>query len=468
MREALDWLRDALVPRFEEKGIALFHNPWITRNNYIDVILDRSPASVEGFLERHARHPLSDQEKVQALKLLELQRHAMLMYTSCGWFFDELSGIETAQVIQYAGRALQLSERLFGDGLEPEFLSRLEKAKSNIPEHRDGRLIYEKFVRPARVDLQKVGAHYAVSSLFQDYGEQTRIYCYEISRDDHKVMQAGKVRLDLGRVKITSQITRESDLLTFGVVHLGDHNVSGGIRTYQGDAAYQALVKEVDGAFAIGDLPELIRVVDKNFGFGIYSLKLLFRDQQRRILRLILESTLADAETLYRRFYEEHAVLIRFVTELGLPLPRRLTLAAEFVLNADLQRAFEASELDRERIDQLLAEARRAGITLDSARLEFALRRKLEQLANALGEQPEDLTRVQSVESVLDLASILPFELNLWKPQNIYYELLQNPYPKFRALASSNEEAKEWVLHFTALGDKLRVRVPSLDGDVSG
>ncbi len=468
LREALDWLRDALVPRFEEKGIELFHNPWIARNNYISVILDRSAASVEAFLERHARHPLSDEEKVQAMKLMELQRHAMLMYTSCGWFFDELSGIETVQVIQYAGRAIQLSEGLFGDGLESEFLSRLESAKSNIREHRDGRLIYEKFVRPARVDLQKVGAHYAVSSLFQDYGEETRIYCYDVSREDHKVMQVGKVRLDLGRAKIASQITRESDLLTFGAVHLGDHNVSGGIRRFRGDEAYQALVKEVDDSFSIGDLPELIRVVDKNFGLGIYSLKLLFRDQQRKILRLILESTLSDAEALYRRFYEEHAVLLRFATELGLPLPRRLTMAAEFVLNADLQRAFDAPELDRERIDRLLEEARRAGITLDSARLEFALRRKLEQLANALRQQPEDLAHVQSLESVLDLASTLPFELNLWRPQNIYYELFQNFYPKFRTLASSNEEAKEWVLHFTALGDKLRVRVPKPEGDMNG
>jgi alpha-amylase/alpha-mannosidase (GH57 family) len=461
LRESLDWLRDGLAGPFEEKGRELFHDPWIARNDYIEVILDRSPQCVEGFLDRNSSHRLTDEQKVQALKLMELQRHAMLMYTSCGWFFAELSGIETVQVLQYAGRAIQLSEELFGDGLESEFLGRLEKAKSNLPEHQDGRLIYEKLVRPARVDLRSASAHYAVSCLFERYNERARIYSYDVSREDFRVMEAGKIRLSLGRIRTTSTITREADLFTFGVVHLGDHNISGGARRFRGEEAHQDLVKEVDDAFAIGDVPELIRIVDKNFGLGVYSLKLLFRDQQRRILRQILASTLADAEALYRRIYEEHAVLIRFVSELGLPLPRHLTMAAEFVLNTDLQEAFESPELDRKHVDRLLEESRRAGIELDSARLEFALRGKVEQLADAFRKQPEDLARLRSVESALDLASSLPFELNLWKPQNIYFEILQSFYPKFRALASTREPFNEWVLHFTALGDKLRVRIPN-------
>ena len=160
--------------RFETRGAKIFTDPWQARNNYIDVILDRSAESIGRFLRTHTPRDLSAAERITAWKLLELQRHAMLMYTSCGWFFDELSGIETVQVIQYAARALQLAQELFGDGIEAGFLERLEAAKSNLPEHRDGRLIFEKFVRPAVVNLEKVGAHYAISSLFEDYGERTR------------------------------------------------------------------------------------------------------------------------------------------------------------------------------------------------------------------------------------------------------------------------------------------------------
>ena len=166
LREALDWLRDSVGPAFEQAAKGLLSDPWAARNEYLDVVLDRSPEQIGGFLNRHAGRPLNLKEEITALKLMELQRHAMLMYTSCGWFFDELSGMETVQIIQYAGRVLQLAGQLFGGSLEPEFLDRLERAKSNIAEHKDGRLIYERFVKPAMLDLINVGAHFAMSSLF--------------------------------------------------------------------------------------------------------------------------------------------------------------------------------------------------------------------------------------------------------------------------------------------------------------
>jgi len=134
----------------------------LARDHYIQVILDRSPENVDRFFAQHAARRLEESEKVVALKLLELQRHALLMYTSCGWFFDELSGLETVQVIHYAGRAVQLAQELFGGTLESEFIERLGKAKSNLAEHGDGARIYEKWVKPAIVDMTKLAAHYAI------------------------------------------------------------------------------------------------------------------------------------------------------------------------------------------------------------------------------------------------------------------------------------------------------------------
>ena len=144
LREALDWLRDEMSPKFEERCRQVLRDPWAARNDYIHVVLNRSSKNVAGFFDRNTLRELSDEEKTATLKLLELQRQAMLMYTSCGWFFDELSGIETVQVIRYAGRAIQLAQELFGNDIELHFLDRLEKAKSNIPERGDGRSVYEK------------------------------------------------------------------------------------------------------------------------------------------------------------------------------------------------------------------------------------------------------------------------------------------------------------------------------------
>ncbi|HXO94825.1 MAG TPA: DUF3536 domain-containing protein, partial [Candidatus Acidoferrum sp.] len=213
LRAALDWLRDKLAPIFESRMKEYIRDPWASRDDYIRVILDRSEESRKAFFTDHAIRPLEPHEQVTALKLLEMQRHAMLMYTSCGWFFDELSGIETVQVIHYAGRALQLAEECSGEKVEAEFLQHLALAKSNLPESGDGAKIYEKWVKPAVVDIERVGGHYAISSLFESYPEKTRIYCYEVERDRYSVEAEGKMRLAHGSARLRSIITQESAAL---------------------------------------------------------------------------------------------------------------------------------------------------------------------------------------------------------------------------------------------------------------
>ena len=460
LRQAMDWLRDALAPRYEDHARQLLRDPWEARNDYIDVMLDRSPENVERFLSRHVVRALNEDEKVTVLKLLELQRHAMLMYTSCGWFFDDLAGIETIQVLQYAGRAVQVAEELFGDILEPRFLELLREAKSNVREHRDGRRIYEKFVRPAIVDLSQVAAHYAVTSLFEPYGKRAKVYCYDVDRDDYQMVETGTTKLAVGRARLTSEITGESALLSFGVVHFGDHNLSGGVRAFRSEKAYGLMVGQVAEAFSKGDLPAVIRLLDKHFLELTYSLRSLFRDEQRRIMQLILESTLAEAEAVYRQLYEHHALLMRFLVELGVPLPKAFQAAAEFVLNLDLRRAFEEEEPDLGEVRGHLEAVAAWRVELDTAGLGYALAQTIERLAEQFRAQPGELASVQRLEKVTGLARSLPFEVSLWKAQNVHFELLQTLYPRFKERAAQGDEtAQAWIGHFVALGEKLRVRV---------
>ena len=130
---------------------------------------------------------------------MELQRHAMLMYTSCGWFFDDFSGIETVQVIQYAGRVVQLAEQIVRETNRRAFLEALSLRNSNLDEYGTGREIYQKYVKPAIVDLEKVGAHYSITLLFAPYGERTDIFSYAVKRLDYHTREAGKLRMALGR-----------------------------------------------------------------------------------------------------------------------------------------------------------------------------------------------------------------------------------------------------------------------------
>ncbi|HUH13068.1 MAG TPA: DUF3536 domain-containing protein [Longimicrobiales bacterium] len=460
LRDALDTLRDGLEPRWEAAAAEVFADPWEARDDYVQVILDRGAAAVDAWLDRHAVRPLSHEERVRALKLLELQRHAMLMYTSCGWFFNELSGIETVQVLQYAGRALQLAEELLGSGLEEPFLERLGEARSNLPEWGTGRDIFERAVRPSRLDLEKVGAHFAVSSLFERYGEHPSIYAFKVRVARHDLDKAGAARLAVGRAEVTSTITRESADLTFAVVHFGDHNLSGGVRAYQGEEQFQGLAQEVKLAFQRADFPQLIRLLDKHFEAETYSLRSLFRDQQHRILERILESTLAEAESVYRQLYQNRAPLMRFLTDVGLPIPTSLHRAAEWVLNTTLRRSFEADRVEPERIATQLEEVAALSVPLDAAGLGYAYTRMLERLAADVREEPESIEALEQLRAGAALLAILPFDVNTWTVQNIYFELLQDTYPAMRRRGPRDEAAAAWVAVFLELGRHLYVAVP--------
>jgi alpha-amylase/alpha-mannosidase (GH57 family) len=430
LREALDWLRDEVAPCYEKMAARFFKDPWAARNNYIHVILDRSAESRERFAAANFRRKtVKNPDRFIIWKLLEMQRHAMLMYTSCGWFFDELSGIETVQVIQYAGRVVQLAQELFGNDLERRFLEKLALAKSNVPEHGDGAAIYEKFVKPASVDLLKLGAHYAMSSLFESYPDNTRIYAYSVEIKDYRLKRSGKMRLAFGKARFTSEITQDSEMLIFGVLHFGDHNLHGGVALYRSEDAYRELTKATREAFSRSDLAATIHSLDQGFAGHTYSLKNLFRDEQRKVLTEVLESTVEHSFSVAREIYEAEAQLLRFMSDCGIPIPRELKAAAEVALNGLLRQALSAPELDLPTIQNLLDEMRIAGISLDQASLEIVLRRNLEQCAARFFEDPHNFALLTTFRDNLVAASSLPFPLVLWSVQNRCYDLLQKLDP---------------------------------------
>ena len=461
LRRALDWLRDQVASRYEEKARTLLKDPWLARNNYIRLILDRSEENVDSFLAEHATRQLQIPEKITVLKLLELQRHAMLMYTSCGWFFDELSGIETVQVIQYAGRVVQLATELFGDlELEQSFLAKLAEAKSNIPEHKNGAQIYEKFVKPAMVDIPRLAAHYAIRSVFEDYGDRASIYSYVAERQEYRRADAGKMKLVTGRARFTSRITQESANFQFGVLHLGDHNVSGGVREYDDAEQFGTITESLHAAFGRADTPEVIGLLNQSFGNNIYSLKSLFRDDQRNILDIILKSNLSEAEATLLHQYEQEAPLMRFLADLHVEQPKLFRMLAEFALNSQLREALAKDTIIPERVQSLLDEAASMNVTLDTATLEFVVRRQTELQARAFWTNPKELTGLARLDAAVILARSMPFHVNLWQVQNMCAQKLNGTFSAMRAQAEQgNEEAKSWVSHMSSLAENLDLRL---------
>lgn len=460
LRASLDWLRDKIAPLYEAQAGKLLKDPWEARNDYINVLLDRSPENVDRFLMRHAAADLDGEQKVNVLKLLEIQRHAMLMYTSCGWFFDELSGIETVQVIQYAGRVVQLGEDCFQTPLEAEFLEKLETAKSNIPAHRDGRLIYEKFVKPSMTDLTRVGAHYAMSSIFGEHSEEEKIFCYAADREDFRLHELGNAKLAIGRVRVTSQITRSSAVMPFAALYFGEQNLSAGVKAFDDPETYETMSREVPDSFSAGDFPETIRRMDRFFSSSTYSLRSLFRDELRKVLGQIMESSMESTRYIFRETYNHYATFMHFLTDLGVPMPKPLPCTAQFVLNFNLQREFLEPGMSPETVRNMIKEAGELRLALDKAGLEYALRNTLERLTNQFSNNPDDPEVLKELLTAVSLGKEMPFELNLWIVQNTYFEMMHTVLPERRWKADhGSEPAHEWVERFVELGRKLSVKV---------
>jgi len=458
LREALDQLRDAVTPLTEKLGEQLFKDVWAARDGYIDVILDRSDENVDRYFATHQHHPLTQEERVCALALMEMQRHTQLMYTSCGWFFDDISGIETVQIIGYAARVIQLAQELFlpdfpeaAAALEPAFLSTLALAKSNVPSASDGAKIYTEQCLKMELGLDQVAAHYAISSVFSTFADETEVFCYKVNRISYESLTSGSGRLALGRARVSSTITEQSQVFSFAVLHFGDQNITAAVKVYLPEDAedYEKVVSQARDLVLRANFPEVIRLLDRHYSLD-YSLTSLFRDEQRRIVQLILNSTLADIEGSLKHIYDNHASLLHYLAQAGLPKPPALALAAGFAVNAGLRRALEADPIDIQLIRSFLDMARADEIALDSPTLSYVadlhMKRAMLELQRSSGSR-EVLDRAVNLARGL---SELPLELNLWQAQNIWHEILHSTSEMLAGLAP--EERDAWLEGFNDLG----------------
>ncbi len=462
LREALDTLRDAVAPLTEKVGGPLFNDVWAARDGYIDVILDRSSDTVDRYLAAYQSHPLSPEERVCALSLMEMQRHTQLMYTSCGWFFDDISGIETVQIIAYAARVIQLAQELFKEdaiGLEINFLEKLTLAKSNASSAGDGARIYTEQCLSLELSLEQVAAHYAISSVFSSFADETEIFCYQVHRISYEIFNSGRGRLALGRARISSSITGQAQSFSFAVLHFGDQNITAAVKAYlPSDAsssdAFEKVAAQAREQVLRANFPEVIRVLDRYYDLD-YSLTSLFRDEQRRIIQIILNSTMSDIESSLKNIYEDHASLLHYLSQSGLPKPPALALAASFSVNSGLRRALEADPIDLSQVRSFLASAQADEIQLDTTTLSYIADLRMKRSMLELLMSSGSLEILDRALNLVRTFNELPFEQNLWQAQNIWYEILRSS--TYSLTAHSPEERPQWTRDFHELGCALSI-----------
>jgi hypothetical protein len=471
LREALDWLRDELAPEFETGAGALLRDTWGARDRYVDVLLDRSAENVQRFLASESLRTLTPAERTRTLKLLEIQRHAMLMYTSCGWFFDDLARIETLQVLRYAARAIHLHQVLFGDGLEGEFLTRLGGARSSVPGLGSGADLYRTRVAPDRVELAKVAAHHSVAALFLNSGDEAgsvhRVYCYSVTVEEAHPVSSGGLRLSTGRLEVTSAITQSSGRFSYGVLHMGDHLLVGGVRGFEGMEAYQKLTGDLMAEFEKGNTLEMIRILDREFRASTYSLSSLFRDEQERVIDRILEESLSGAEGVLESLFESRLPLMRFLAGLQIQQPRPFRAVGEFILDLRLERALTEPVPDLGRAEALFREAELTALRLDREALGYTAAGALERLLCRLEGDPSHPAHLPEVTRLVRFIRSLPFPVDLWDAQNTYVRILEGEYRRrVEGVEGGDADDVRWIGEFRAVGEALGIAVP--DGALAG
>ncbi|HBH03870.1 MAG TPA: glycoside hydrolase [Candidatus Rokubacteria bacterium] len=423
LREALDWLRDRIDPFFEARAAALLKDPWAARDAYVDVVLDRSPDRLAAFFEAQQRTPLDAAGRVEARRLLELERNRLLMYTSCGWFFDELSSLEPVQILRYAAMALRHLEDLGGERLEDALVERLAAAPSNVPEMRDGAEVWRRLVAPVAVGFERVIAHYAITDRVEGHPPDARVYAYRVERLDEARDTADDTTLRIARVRVSSEATGEVREAAFALVHYGGPDFACGIRAPAEPAGYAAMKTDLLGRFARFSVADLVRGLDEHFAGVTYSLEHLFLDERRGVLARVIAAVLERHEETYREIWEQNRKLMHYLQQVDAPIPDALMLAARHVLEQRIRTELEGmGTAIPARAFELADEAQALGLALDLMPVRFAMHRAVQQALAAVEASPES-GRVAEAAALVAGAQRLGVRFGAWATQNRFFDL---------------------------------------------
>ncbi|HET9625449.1 MAG TPA: DUF3536 domain-containing protein [Kofleriaceae bacterium] len=462
LRDTFDWLRDLAAAALDNVGRLLFRDPWAARDAYIAVVLERSAAARDRFLADHASHTLDADERMRALSLMEMARHAMLMYTSCGWFFDDLSGIETVQCMQYAARVAELIDELGGEPVEPELVDRLSAATSNLAEQGDGRRVWTRHVRPARIDSTKVCAHVAVHSLVEpDAARSVDVYGYHVDFLDRTERRSGRARMVAGIVRVRSQLTEVATSLCFAGLHLGEQHVTGGVRPPLPAAEWAHIVAELTGAFGTADVFAAHRAIDRHFPGSELSLSSLLPGSRERVLGAVLGDAIAAAESELSAAYDQQAPLVRWLVAHDLPVPEVLHAIAEATLRRRVLANLQAPDASFSQLRDHLAEAAEVKVSLDTPEIALAasegLRRTLDLVAAPDGTL--DLAALDSVARAAEVATRMRSAVDLWFAQNAAWKLVERLPDLRRRARAGADDAVQAVDSLERLARALRIAV---------
>jgi alpha-amylase/alpha-mannosidase (GH57 family) len=459
LRNTLNWLSNQLAVLYENEMQNYCNNVWDIRNQYIDILFNRSEHYTERFLTKHCNRKLNAQESTKVIRLLEMQRHSLLMFTSCGWFFDEVSGIETVQILQYAERAIQLAESECHVKLEDEFIEKLSEAKSNLIKYDNAAELFKKEVIPTKLTLGKVGVHYAVASLFEEYPESLVICNYKAESDVFERLEAGVLKLAIGKTKVYSLITYSEKEFYFVVLYLGQNHIIGNYANHINHDDFENMRIEITNAFNQSRVADVIGIMQTYFGPEKFSLASLLKDEQRKILAQIIQKDINQAEDSYKKIYNRNYNSMTVLKNAGLPIPSILLLNLETVLNNEIRNFFKSNVLYPARLEKLGNEVLNWQTKLDKESIAYVAEIKLFTLVQDLQTKYADVKFVKMIIRLINALHKMEIDLALSKLQNEYFKLTRKLfYNNDQSCVVQTNHEDEWIAPFKELGKRLKVK----------
>jgi alpha-amylase/alpha-mannosidase (GH57 family) len=443
LREALDGLRDELGRIFEREGQEVFDDPWAARNEYIRVILDRSRENVRAFFEEFGRAGLSERERVKGLRLLEMEKHSLQMFTSCGWFFADLAGLETVLILQHASRAVQLAAEFSAAGMEDRFLEKLSLGKSNLPEIGGGDQIYQRLVRPKWVTPEQVVNQFAVSSLYEDEAKEKKVFSFRVEKVNYEKTEQGDRSIVMGQVRVTPEMIPETGEYLFGLISSQEDIFKTWVAESGKGFDFDTLKAKAQEGLG-GDESQLTRIFGSIFGSPAYTVRDTFPEARPSLLQRLVRKDLDEYHQIYGELFDRSRSSVEALAKAGLEIPYEIRVAAEVTLSGRLFR--EVTELpkdfkgvlERGRIDRIVEEADRYGYRLrrdeSSSILNRMLNQEMDRLQKGMEEgAPAESTeahaeKVEAIVTLIDRAKKWGFDLRKGEAQNIMHEILERHF----------------------------------------
>ncbi|MBP1929046.1 alpha-amylase/alpha-mannosidase (GH57 family) [Methanolinea mesophila] len=452
LRTAMDTLRDRLVPLYREEMAKYASDPWHVRDEAISLVLDRSDERVEAFLGTQMTRLLAPDEKVRVLKLLEIQRNAMLMYTSCGWFFDDIAGIEAVQVMRYAGRAMQLAADFGMSGLEEEFLSHLREGQGNTAEFPDGAAVYNGMVRPAIFDPARVGAHYILLSLYREEAAK------DVSGGQAVCERSvtGTEKITVGRMRLLSDITHDEQTFGFAALQAGVGEVLLGVVPFPGEKEFSRIQSRVMKTFRSGDMPRVESEVRAVCAPHVYSFDDFSLDERHRATGLVVAGRMHSLESSLLCTCREFCPVIPLLKETRIPVPPELAALEAYTGNTALRDALQAVPADTAMLREALSNLISGGNPADPS-FRVMAGDVVVRLLRRIGEVPDDVALIRETGEVLELMRRAGISPDLWEAQNLYLRIFSTEFSAFGQRISLEEAIAARRDAFDRIGDLIGV-----------